>query len=264
MKPEIMRGLVTTGKVYDLGMEYFVGMPHYPTHPPFTFSLGRLHGDLPYEGGVASANCVFSTGGHTGTHMDAIGHISVRGAVFGVGDIRPWQSPSGLAAADISQVPPVVTRGVLLDVAGWAGLPCLSPEFCIDAQVLDAVSRAQGISIEPYDAVLLRTGWIRHFGDRRKYISHQEGCPGLVEDGALWLVEKKAGFVGADTAALERTPAPSLPVHGILLAQHGIHILEVLNLEELASDGVYGFLFVASPLKIRGGTGSPIRPIAIC
>ncbi len=110
--------------------------------------------------------------------------------------------------------------------------------------------------------MLIRTGWIRYYNDPVKYVSHHEGCPGLNEEGARWLVSQGIRYVGADTLALEKTPS-SLPVHGILLVENGIHIMEVMNLDELARDGVREFLFVASPLKIRGGTASPVRPLAV-
>ena len=263
MDPERMKRLIHKGKVYDLGMEYYVGMPHHPNHPPFAFSLMKLHGEILYEGGVSSSNCLFTTGGHTGTHFDALGHFSLNGQVHGVGDIKPWQAYTGLRRGGIDQVPPVVTRGVLLDVAGLEGTPCLESGYRIDAQVLQRAAERQGSTIEPGDAVLIRTGWIRHFHDPVKYVSHHEGCPGLVEDGALWLVERGARHVGADTVALEKTPTANLPVHVILLVQNGIHIMEVMQLEEIAADAAYEFLFMVSPLKIRGGTASPVRPLAV-
>lgn len=263
MIPERMRSLIVTGMIYDLGMEYFVGMPHYPTHPPFLFSLGRLHGEMPYEGGVSSSNCVFTTGGHTGTHIDAHGHISVNGEVYGVGDISPHQSPKGLSKGGIDQMAPVVSRGVLLDIAGLEGVAVLDSDYNVSAAALERAAKQQGVAVERGDALLFRTGWIQYFYDAGKYISHHEGCPGITTDGAEWLADRGVAYVGSDTVALEKTPTTSLPVHGILLCRHGIHIMEVLNLEDLARDSVYEFLFMASPLKIRGGTGSPIRPIAV-
>ena len=263
MIPERMRSLIVTGRVYDLGMEYFVGMPHFPTHPPFLFSLGRLHGDMPYEGGVATSNCVFTTGGHTGTHIDAHGHVSLNGKVFGVGDITPHQSAKGLSKGGIDQMAPVVSRGVLLDIAGLEGAQVLDAEYKVGVEALERAVQRQGVAVERGDTLLFRTGWIQYFHDASKYVSHHEGCPGLSEDGAEWLADRDVAFVGSDTSALEKTPTRTLSVHGILLCRHGIHIMEMLNLEDLAIDSVYEFLFVACPLKIRGGTGSPIRPIAV-
>lgn len=263
MDPARLKALVKTGRIYDLGMEYFVGMPHHPNHPPFTFSLMKLHGEVMYRGGVSASNCLFTTGGHTGTHIDALGHISLDGQVHGVGDIGPWQDYQGLRKAGIETVQPLVARGVLLDIAGLEGVECLDCDYRIDSSALQRASQRQGVEVEPQDAVLLRTGWIRHFPDPQAYVSHQRGCPGLVEDGAQWLAQRRVACVGADTVALEKTPTSHLPVHVILLVEHGIHIMEVLNLESLAANGVHEFLLVVSPLKIRGGTASPVRPVAV-
>jgi len=263
MDPEKMKGLIRTGKVYDLGMEYYVGMPHHPNHPPFAFSLTKLHGDVLYKDGVSACNDLFTTGGHTGTHFDSLGHISVKGEVHGVKDISNWQDYQGLKKVGIETVQPVVTRGVLLDIAGLEGTDCLDSSYRIDSNALRRALDRQGSDIAKGDAVLIRTGWIRHFGDPNKYVAHEHGCPGLVEDGADWLVNKGVAYVGGDTLALEKTPTPNLPVHVILLVRNGIHIMEAMNLEPLAADGIYEFLFMVSPLKIRGGTASPVRPVAV-
>jgi kynurenine formamidase len=263
MDPAKLKQVITTGKVFDLGMDYFVGMPHHPVHPPFAFSLAKLHGDVVYPGGVSSSNCLFATGGHTGTHMDALGHFSLEGKVHEVGEIAPLQGYEGLRKCGIDQVAPVVTRGVLLDIAGLEGVECLGHDYRIGAEVLERACAKQGVEVEPGDTVLIRTGWIQYFDDGQKYIAHEEGCPGLVPDGATWLVERGVAHVGADTVALEKTPTPDFPVHIILLVENGVHIVEVLNLEELAAESVYEFLFMVSPLKIRGGTASPVRPVAV-
>ncbi|MEJ5375330.1 MAG: cyclase family protein [bacterium] len=258
-----IKDLIRTGKLYDLGMEYFVGMPHHPNHPGFALTLLKLHGEIMYEGGVSACNCLFTTGGHTGTHLDAPGHISLDKEVYGVGDIQPWQDYHGLKKGGIETIPPIVTRGVLLDIAGKEEVECLDADYRIDSRVLRGAAEAQGVSIEPGDGVLIRTGWIRNYPNPLHYVSHEKGCPGLVEDGASWLVEQKISCVGSDTLALEKTPTSNLPVHVILLVKNGILIMEVLNLEELAKEKVYEFLLMVSPLKIKGATASPVRPVAL-
>ncbi|MGO9021280.1 MAG: cyclase family protein [Syntrophobacteraceae bacterium] len=262
MNTEKIKNLLGSGRVYDLGMEYFVGMPHHPNHPPFAFSLTKLHGEVVYAGGVSACNCLFTTGGHTGTHFDALGHIALNGEVCGVGDIGPWQDYKGLKKGGIHEVAPVVTRGVLLDIAGLEGKTCLDASYEVGTKALKEAAKRQNSHIDRGDAVLIRTGWILYFDEPAKYISHQEGCPGLTEEGAEWLVERGVKYVGSDTVALEKTPSANLPVHVTLLVRNGIHIIEAMNLEDIAKDGVYEFLFMASPLKIRGGTASPVRPIA--
>ncbi|MBW1715280.1 MAG: cyclase family protein [Deltaproteobacteria bacterium] len=255
--------LIQQGKIYDLGMEYYMGMPHHPNHPPFAFSLTKLHGEVLYEGGVSACNCLFTTGGHTGTHIDALGHIALKGEVYSVGDITPWQDYDGLKKAGIHEVAPVVTRGVLLDIAALEGKDCLESNYEIGSDILEEAMIKQGCSIEPGDAVLIRTGWIKYFNHPVKYTSHNDGCPGVVEEGADWLVEQGIRYVGSDTIAFEKTPTTNLPVHVILLVKNGIHIIEAMNLDKIAAEKAYEFLFVAIPLKIRGGTASPVRPIAI-
>ena len=108
-------------------MEYYVGMPHHPNHPPFAFSLTKKHGDMVYEGGVSASNCLFTTGGHTGTHFDALGTSVSMATIHGVGDITPWQDYQGLKKGGIDKALPAVTRGVLLDIAGLKGVSCLIP-----------------------------------------------------------------------------------------------------------------------------------------
>ena len=124
------------------------------------------------------------------------------------------------------------------------------------------LASAQRADIRPGDVVLIRTGWARYFADPKKFISEVRG-PGPGIDGARWLSSQGVFAAGSDTVAFERVPDPSMPVHVHLLVESGIHIVECLNLDELAAAGIAEFLFVALPLKIRGATGSPVRPVAI-
>jgi kynurenine formamidase len=163
----------------------------------------------------------------------------------------------------IDTTPPIVKKGVLLDVPELLGLDVLPNDYGIGERELREASQKSGIEIEKADVVLIRTGWIRYWEDRRKYLSVEDGVPGLVEDGTQFLASKEIAFTGTDTPAYERTPPHHLPCHVILLIENGIQIMEMLNLEELSRSKTYSFLFIALPLKIRGGTGSPIRPIAI-
>ena len=110
--------------------------------------------------------------------------------------------------------------------------------------------------------MLLRTGWAAYFSDPGKFIAEVKG-PGPAIAGARWLSDRGVFAVGSDTVAFEKVPDPSMPVHVHLLVEKGIHIIECLNLEALAAAGIREFLFVALPLKIRGATGSPVRPVAV-
>ena len=264
MFAKTMRELILKGKVYDLGQPYHPGMPHHPNHPPFAFTLTKKHGDVMYPGEVSAANDLFTTGGHTGTHLDSLGHISHKGKLYGNVKASKAQSyATGLKSRGIDTTPPVVRRGILLDVARALGRKVLPNAFPIGPEQLEKTAKRERVSFRAGDAVLIRTGWAQYWNDPIRFVAHEKGAPGVNLEGAKWLARRKAAFTGSDTTAYEKLPAPDLPVHVFLLNQKGIQLLEMLNLEKIARDRVYEFLFVALPLKIIGGTASPVRPIAI-
>jgi kynurenine formamidase len=249
-------------RVYDLGQPYYVGMPHHPVHPPFLYGLTKKHGDIVTPGGASSAAEAIALGGHVGTHIDGLSHFSCDGRLHGGVTAEDAQSyASGFTHNPIDRVAPIVRRGVLLDMAGQAGVAELAENFTITPDHLDAAARAHKVSVRAGDVVLLRTGWARFWGDAARYIRQVRG-PGPELAGAQWLSARQVFAAGSDTIAFERVPAADMPVHVHLLVEKGIHILEALDLEQLAADGVYEFLFVAAPMKIRGGTGAPVRPLA--
>jgi kynurenine formamidase len=255
--------LLTKSRIYDLAQPYFVGMPHYPTHPPFLFSLTKKHGDFVAPGEVSSAADALALGGHVGTHIDALCHFSKGGKLHGGVEANGVQSyEQGLARLSIDTVKPILRRGVLLDIAGLEGTDALATDFSITPEHLSAAESQAGVRAGAGDVVLIRTGWGRFWSDPARYIADVHG-PGPEAPGARWLSERGVFAAGSDTIAFEKVPNPSLPVHVHLLVESGIHIVEALNLEELARERVYEFVFVAAPLKIRGGTGSPIRPFAL-
>jgi kynurenine formamidase len=155
-------------------------------------------------------------------------------------------------------VGPIVRRGVLLDIAGLEGVDVLPVDFEVTS---DHLSRAAKTEINEGDIVLLRTGWARFFSDARRYINNTV-APGPGIEGARWLSSRKIFAAGSDTVVFEKTPSAAMSVHTHLLVESGIHIIEVLNLEELAQDRVCEFIFIAAPMNIRGATGAPIRPLA--
>ncbi len=253
---------LTAAKVYDLAQPYFVGMPHHPSHPPFLFSLVKQHGEYVGPTGNSSASDAIAMGSHVGTHIDGLCHFSCGGKLHGGEDAVSAQSyAGGLRKYSIDTLPPILRRGVLLDIAGLENTPALARDFEIAPDHLDAAMKQQGVEIRPGDVVLLRTGWATYFEDPAKFIAEVHG-PGPAIAGARWLSSRGVFAAGSDTVAFEKVPDASMPVHVHLLVESGIHIIECLNLEELAAAKVYEFLFVALPMKIRGATGAPVRPIA--
>lgn len=258
MSAELLRAF-DGAKIYDLAHTYRIGMPHHPVHPPYLFGLVKAHGEY-MRGDVSSAAEAIALGGHVGTHIDALCHFSKGGRVFGGAEVEQSYA-GGQAKLSIDTVGPIVRRGVLLDVAGHIGLDVLPIDFVISTEVLEAVAARRKIEIRAGDVVLIRTGWAKYWDDPRKFIAEVQG-PGIDEAAARWLSAKQIFAGGSDTIAFEFVPS-NMPVHAHFLVEKGIHIMEALDLERLAGDGVSEFAFIAIPLKLAGGTGSPIRPIAV-
>jgi kynurenine formamidase len=249
---------LATARVYDLGQPYFAGMPHWPAHPPFLFGLTKQHGDMVGPAGNSSAADAMAMGSHVGTHIDALCHFSCGGMLHGGHAVEDLQSyGGGLKKYSVDTVEPILRRGVLLDLAGDGGP--LAEDSEITPQQLEATRKTE---IRRGDVVLLRTGWARYFEDARKFVNETR-LPGPGLGAARWLSGHGIFATGSDTVAFEKSPVAEMPVHVHLLVESGIHIIECLNLEQLAADGVTEFFFVGVPMKIRGATGAPVRPLAL-
>ncbi len=235
-------------RIVDLAQPYFPGMPHWPAHPPFACARTKEHGDYVLPGGASSAAELVALGTHVGTHIDALCHFSLDGRLHGGREER---------SLGIDTLRPIVTRGLLFDAAPGG-------ELAEDAEIPAAQLEAGLAPLEPRagDVVLVRTGWGRRWRAARRFLNEQRQ-PGLALDAAQWLSSRGVLAIGADNVALERIPAPEMPVHVHLLVEAGVHILECLNLEELSETGAREFLCVAAPLRVEGATGSPLRPFAL-
>jgi kynurenine formamidase len=255
-------------RVYDLGRPLEASTPVAPGHPNFRMALMRRHGDVVRRDGSSSANELISTSGHTGTHIDALAHFSKAGALHGGEDAAEASNGGRFKVHGAETIAPIVTRGVLLDVAAAEGSKALEPGRAITARDIVKTVKHHGVEVGKGDAVLFRTGWpVIRYLDEPVYVGWPTGVPGPDVSAALWLARRRIHVTGSDTIAYEWL-APGaghghLPVHVALLVDNGIHIIEVLDLEELAADGVHEFLFVCSPLKVVGATGSPVRPLAL-
>jgi kynurenine formamidase len=258
-----MLDLPSSARIYDLGQPYYVGMPHYPTHPPYLYSLTKRHGDYVGPASHSSAADAIALGSHLGTHIDALCHFSCAGKLHGGEDAAELQSyAAGLERYSIDTVPPILRRGVLLDIARHSGFEALPEDFEVLPAHLEGARLAARVTVGAGDVVLLRTGWARFWNEPARFVNETR-CPGPGRAGADWISARGIYTAGSDTVAFEKSPDPAMPVHVHLLVEKGIHIIECLNLEELAAAGAAEFLFVALPLKLRGATASPVRPIAI-
>ncbi len=254
-----------TTRAYDLAVRMEHGMTHHVAHPPFSYTLVKKHGEHNYPGGISSAMELLTMPGHCGTHVDALGHISLNGCIYGDRPIYEHQSwTDGVAIGSVEELPPLVGPGHLVDGEELFGRELTNADG-IGAPELErwfADRPAPG----PGSIVLVRTGYMKHWHDAERYLGIGVGLPGVALSGAKWLAERGVRAVGADTASFEHKPqwtVPSLDVHVHMLVRSAIPIMESVQLELLAADRVHdGFLFVATALRIKGGTGSPIRPFA--
>ncbi|TQL45023.1 kynurenine formamidase [Homoserinimonas aerilata] len=253
-------------RTIDLAHPLSRDVPTSPSHVGFQMALKRRHGDSFRADGGSGASEVIITSPHTGTHIDALSHASHEGLLHGGVDAYEAQrGPNGFTALGAETIPPLVCRGVLIDLPKSMGVPVLEPGYEVTPD--DLVAATQGVELEGAGVVLVRTGWAAHWGDAATYIGAERGVPGIGVAAAEWIAAHGPLAVGADTMAVEHIPAGqghgNLPVHSLLLVGRGIYIIENLDLEQLSADGSAEFLFVLAPLPIVGGTGSPVRPLAI-
>jgi kynurenine formamidase len=253
-------------RLVELGHPHFTGMPCSPNHPGFRMSLIRRHGDMVRPDGGSASNEIIVTGGHVGTHVDALSHVSHDGLLYGGVDAAQAQTGGRFSSLGAEHTPALLTRGVLLDVAATHGLDVLPAGYGVTADDLRAAADRAGVTLRQGDVALVRTGWARHFDDAATYLGQEDGVPGPTPDAARWLVDSGVVTTGADTTAYEQIRAGAghrvLPVHRVLLVDAGVHIIEHLNLEQASTEGLTKFVFVMAPLRIVGGTGSPVRPFA--
>lgn len=254
-------------RLVELGQPHFTGMPCSPNHPGFRMSLIRRHGDHVRPDGGSASNEIIVTGGHVGTHVDALSHVSQDGKLHGGVDAAQAQRGGRFARLGAEHTPALLTRGLLLDVPAAHGVDVLPAGYGITEQDLREAAGRAGVTPRRGDVVLVRTGWARHFDtDPTTYLGQSDGVPGPTPEAAAWLVAAGVRATGADTTAYEQIRAGAghsvLPVHRVLLVEAGVHIIEHLALEQAAAEGLTEFTFVMAPLRIVGGTGSPVRPLA--
>jgi kynurenine formamidase len=255
-------------RVFDLEMPRYQGMPIHEAHQPgYAYFLHRRHSDG-YTSGQAerrtSASGIIVCMEHSGTHIDAICHQADAQLLYGGVDAGSVVGSRGFTHGAVEEIDPIVAPGVMLDVPRHRGVEELPPGEVVTAAELKACAAAQGVTVERGDVVLVRTGNGRHWDDPPRFLAG----PGMAGDASRWLAGLGVRAVGADNMAWDvlglRDPIDGLlPGHLILLARHGIYIVENLALEELAAAGHRRFVFVCIPLKFVGATGSPVRPLAL-
>lgn len=268
--------LVTTGKVYELGQIYEPDMPI-----PFnrTYSMVLLEkGASPGGDNKIVGNSEFLAAeiGQVGTQFDGLGHIGQEVAMNN-GDVeyvfyngftaKEMDSGQGLLKLGMEHVKPIITRGILIDIAGLKDTDCLPNSYEVTVEdVLNALTK-QGMSesdIKPGDALFFRYGWSTLWDQADAYNTDP---PGIGLEVAGWIADKKVTMIGSDSFVGEVIPNPdpglAYPVHQELMMKNGIFNLENMCFDELIEDNINEFLFIVTTIRFKGATGSPVRPIAI-
>ncbi len=278
--------LATNGRIYDLGVTYSRRSFKWPGHSPgeviayrtpegvlrqkdHDFTLKNVNSSR-----QAWHSCVLFINDNVATQIDGLAHITVGEDPHWYNGFREadWGGDFGPRKCDATTIPPIVARGVLLDIASLKGVDALAGHYAITPGDVDGALRAQKVELRPGDVVLFRTGTLRYWGtdgaDHDKLNQHDTAGINLAT--AKYVIKQfGAIMIGSDTSGLEVAPAPAgsdsfVPVHKYLLVEQGVHIAEFHYLEDLARDKIYEFCYVASTNKIAGSTaGFTMRPLAL-
>jgi len=259
-------GLVRKGRIVRLGADLgpaSLVSPHRKRPERFmTRDGGDYAAGARRPGGFQFAEDVVSFSTHSGTHLDALSHAWYDDQLYNGFSSNTVRSTTGAARCGAEHLRPVVTRGVLLDVA--ARVKPWEAGEAVTADDLASAAASAGVELQPGDAVLVRTGWMgRTSSDPASYFAAE---PGLDVSAARWLAAADVALVGADNYAVEAQPsAPgtAFPVHQLLIRDSGVPLLENAVLDELAETGQTTFLLIAAPLPVVGGTAGPVIPIAV-
>jgi kynurenine formamidase len=257
-------GLIKTGEVIELAHVLNDKMPFSGTRR-FDVHMKRTFPNLTSNKRGSNEEIVISEIGQVGTQFDGFAHQSHEDSLYNCYKISETATRSGFTKLGIHQTGMFFTRGVLIDVAAYKGVETLGDTYEITVEDLEGALKKQGTELQPGDAILINTGWHKLWGkDNARY---GKSCPGLGVKAAQWLIAKDPILLGSDNWPVEVAPNPdpqlSLPVHQIALVVNGVHLLENLKLDELATKRVYEFAFLMQPLKIQGGTGSTVSPVAV-
>ena len=274
-------GLITEGKIYDMGRVFEEDMPLFdltPQHRKYSLTVPGATSWGPMGDNRLAWNEDYIAGHITqdGTQFDSLSHMAtVTGKPGDLNEVRYYNGHShaeigtgrGFSKLGVEHVVPIFTRGILIDIAGLKErmLECTEEVTLGD---LHAALNRQGMdesAIQPGDALFYYTGWGTLWKtDNQKFNS----CvPGLTDKAGDWVVDKKVILVGTDNWAVEAIPGPDptqfAPNHQKFLVENGIYIMENIDFSALLQDQVYEFAFVFGAIPFKGATGSPARPFAI-
>lgn len=259
--------LVKTGKTYPLGV---VTGWDTPAYPPRTYSItiiqpGQDPGPIQGDNRATGNDDLLNTWMGIGSQIDGLGHMGIENVYYNGNKAKDFVTTTGLTKLSVDKLPPIVTRGVVLDMTQLVGQNPLPAGTAFNEDQIKTQANRQGVNIGKGDVVLFHTGWLNVAAqDKERFMA---GEPGLGVGGAKFLASLGVVAVGADTWGLEATPHENtndfFPVHTELLAKNGIYILEVMDVRGLVADEAWEFLFVLGQPRFEGSVQAVINPVAI-
>jgi len=265
--------LIKTGKTYNLGI---IIDSKTPAFPPRSMSITILQPNQMKTTGLGPTKTtynddIFMGWLGIGPQIDGLGHIGVDHVYYNGFKGKDFAKADGLKKLGIEKYPPIVGRGVLLDMAGYFGVKIVKEGTPYNKKDIIGAAKKQGVEIRKGDIVLFHSGWLNLLdgkdGTKKNLKRYGSVEPGLGKSGAEYLVSKEVVAVGADTWGLETVPFEKgvgvFEIHQILIPKNGIVILETIDTRELVKDKGWEFLFVLGPARIRGAVQMIINPIAI-
>jgi kynurenine formamidase len=262
-------------RMYDLSVEFAIGMPSWAKAGDPTFAIWMTHTprgtqvDNPLAVSQEQNERVGYSGDsiamytHCGTHMDTLCHFANHGRIWNGFTEAEHLGSRHWTKCGAEKLPPIIARAVLLDVATALGMDMLPSGYGVTVADVERTIGQEGVELREGDVVIVRTGRMKVWPDWEGTLMNS---PGITLDVAKYLVEKGGAMILAgDNLSVEQAPSPDpdnwVPVHCYCLTERGAPLIEFVNCEELAADRVYEFCFVGTPLKIRGATGTPLRPL---
>jgi kynurenine formamidase len=267
MKPETVLNaakLIRTGEVIELGHVLSPAMPFFGTRR-FDVHIKRTFMNQPSNRRGSNEEIIITELGQVGTQFDGFAHQTHENSLYNCFKVDEIAGRGSFSKLGVHKVGSLITRGVVIDVAGLKGVDMLPDTYEITVQDIEDALKKQNLTLQRGDAVILHTGWGKLWGkDNARYV---RSCPGIGVKAAEWLIAKEPMLLGADNWPVEVSPNPdnmlSLPVHQVALVVNGVHLLENMKLDELMEKRVQEFAFIMQPLKIEGGSGSTVAPVAV-
>ena len=256
--------LIKTGEIIELAHVLGPAMPFFGTRR-FDMHVKRTFMNTGSNERGSNEEMVLSEIGQVGTQFDGFAHQTHRNSHYNCFKTDEITGRAGFTKLGVENAPAFITRGVLIDVAGHKGVEMLGDNYEVTVEDLEGALKKQNVTLREGDAVIVHTGWGKIYGkENARYV---KSCPGLGVKAAQWIIDKNPILLGADNWPVEVAPNPdpqlSLPVHQLALVVNGVHLLENMKLDELVQKQAYEFAFMMQPLKIQGGTGSTVSPIAV-